>query len=109
MGRSSTFLGPVKTSRFAAAIVSIGISLATPAGALAAGSTSTSSQITPTAPSRLTTTATTTTENTTTAATGTTPQRGTLPNTGYDLLPETLLGVLLVGAGVGLRLRRSRT
>ena len=68
-----------------------------PFGALAAGSTTTtSSQITPTAPSRLTTT--------TTAA-----PAGSLPNTGYDLLPETLLGLTLVGAGVGLRLRRARS
>lgn len=79
-----------------------------PAGALAAGSTTTtSSQITPSAPSRLTTTtppATTAPSATTTAA-----PRGPLPNTGYDLLPETLLGLTLVGAGVGLRLRRARS
>ena len=68
-----------------------------PVGALAAGSTTTtSSQITPTAPSRLTTT--------TTAA-----PSGSLPNTGSDLLPETLLGLTLVGAGVGLRLRRAHS
>jgi hypothetical protein len=72
-----------------------------PAGALAAGSTSTSSQITPTAPARLTTTAATTTRS---AA-----QRGTLPDTGYELLPETVLGLTLVGVGVGLRVRRART
>ena len=76
-----------------------------PVGALAAGSTTTtSSQITPTAPSRLTTTSVTTPAT----ATSTTRQGGTLPNTGYDLLPETLLGLTLVGAGVGLRLRRAR-
>lgn len=73
-----------------------------PVGALAAGSTSTtSSQITPSAPSRLTTT---TPAGSTTAA-----PRAPLPNTGYDLLPETLLGLTLVGAGVGLRLRRARS
>ena len=72
-----------------------------PVGAIAAGSTTTtSSQITPTAPSRLTTTMP--------AATTTAEPRGSLPNTGYDLLPETLLGLTLVGAGVGLRLRRAR-
>ncbi|MGH2863462.1 MAG: hypothetical protein ACRDLT_18450 [Solirubrobacteraceae bacterium] len=72
-----------------------------PVGAVAAGSTTTtSSQITPSAPSRLTTTSATVT---------TTPQRGSLPNTGYDLLPETVLGLVLVGAGVGLRLRRVRS
>jgi hypothetical protein len=92
----------VKSFRFAAAIASVGISLAMPAGVLAAGSTTTtSSQITPTAPSRLTTTSAT--------ATSTTSQSGTLPNTGYDLLPETILGLTLVGAGVGLRLRRARS
>jgi hypothetical protein len=91
----------MKSLRFAAAIASVGISLATPAWALAAGSTTTtSSQITPTAPSRLTTTSAT--------ATSTTTQAGTLPNTGYDLLPETILGLTLVGAGIGLRLRRAR-
>lgn len=75
-----------------------------PAGALASGSTTTtSSQITPTAPARLTTSATTTSTATTTAP------GGALPNTGYDLLPETLLGLTLVGAGVGLRLRRARS
>jgi LPXTG-motif cell wall-anchored protein len=68
---------------------------------MAAGSTTTtSSQITPTAPSRLTTTG---------DATTTTPQHGPLPNTGYDLLPETVLGLALVGAGVVLRVRRTRT
>jgi hypothetical protein len=91
----------VKSLRFAAAIASVGISLAMPAGALAAGSTTTtSSQITPTAPSRLTTTSATATSTT---------SRGTLPNTGYDLFPETVLGLALVGAGVGLRLRRARS
>lgn len=101
MARSTTFSRPVKSFRFAAAIASVGVSLAMPAGVLAAGSTTTtSSQITPTAPSRLTTTSP--------AATSTTSQRGTLPNTGYDLLPETLLGLVLVGTGVGLRLRRAR-
>jgi hypothetical protein len=39
----------------------------------------------------------------------TSQQRGSLPNTGYDLLPETVLGLTLVGAGVGLRLRRARS
>lgn len=72
-----------------------------PAGVLAAGSTTTtSSQITPTAPSRLTTTSAT--------ATSTTSHNGTLPNTGYDLIPEALVGLTLVGAGIGLRLRRTR-
>jgi hypothetical protein len=100
----------VKT-RFAAAIASVGILLATPAGALAGGSTTTtSSQITPTAPSRLTTTSTTPTTPTTVTSspTGTTGHGATLPNTGYDLLPETLIGFALVGVGVGLKLRRSR-
>jgi hypothetical protein len=107
MARSTTFSGPVKSFRFAAAIASVGVSLAMPVGAVAAGSTtSTSSQITPTAPSRLTTTSAT---PTTTSATPTsTAPRGSLPNTGYDLLPETLLGLTLLGAGVGLRLRRAR-
>ena len=73
-----------------------------PAGVLADGSTTTtSSQITPTAPSRLTTTSAT--------ATSTASPSGSLPNTGYDLLPETLLGLTLVGAGVALRLRRARS
>ena len=98
MARSTTFSRPVKSFRFAAATFSIGVSLAMPTGALAAGSTTTPSQITPTAPSRLTTT-----------TTSATPQRGSLPNTGYDLLPETVLGLTLVGAGLGLRLRRTRT
>jgi hypothetical protein len=90
----------VKSLRFAAAIASVGISLAMPAGALATGSTTTtSSQITPTAPSRLTTTPATTTSTT---------SQGALPNTGYNLLPETVLGLTLVGAGIGLRLRRAR-
>ncbi len=101
MARSTTFSRPVKSLRFAAAIAWVGVSLAMPAGAVAAGSTTTtSSQITPTAPSRLTTT--------TATATGTTTPRGSLPNTGYDLLPETVLGLVLVGAGVGLRLHRAR-
>jgi hypothetical protein len=91
----------VKSFRFAAAIASVGISFAMPTGALAAGSTpTTSSQITPTAPSRLTAT---------TPGHGARTPRGPLPNTGYDLLPETLLGLTLVGAGAGLRLRRARS
>jgi len=78
----------------------------TPAGALAAGSTTTtSSQITPTAPARLTTPSAT---PTTVTSTSTDNRSATLPNTGYDLLPETLIGVALVGVGVGLRFRRSR-
>lgn len=95
----------MKPLRFAAAIASVGVSLLAPAGALAAGSTTTSSQITPTAPSRLTTT----TPAATATSGGTATPAGTLPNTGYDLLPETVAGIALVGAGVGLRLRRSRT
>jgi LPXTG-motif cell wall-anchored protein len=59
---------------------------------LAAGSPS--SQLTPTAPSRLSTPKSTTS--------------GSLPNTGLNLLPETIAGVALLGAGVGLRARRSR-
>jgi hypothetical protein len=95
-------------SRFAAAIASVGVLLVTPAGALASGSTTTtSSQITPTAPSRLTTTSATATTVTSSSA-GTTGHSATLPNTGYDLLPETLIGFALVGVGVGLKLRRSR-
>ena len=106
MSRSTTFSRPVKSLRFAAAIASVGVSLAMPAGSLAAGSTTTtSSQITPTAPSRLTTT----TATTPATATSSTAQGGTLPNTGYDLLPETVLGLTLVGAGVALRLRRARS
>jgi hypothetical protein len=35
-------------------------------------------------------------------------QVGSLPDTGLNLLPETVLGIALVGAGVGLRLHRSR-
>lgn len=109
MARSTTFPKPVKSLRFAAAIASVGVSLSLPAGAVAAGSTTTtSSQITPTAPSRLTTTAAAVTTTTTPPATTTSAQRGPLPNTGYDLLPETLLGICLVGAGVGLRVRRAR-
>ena len=90
----------MKSFRFAAAIASVGVSLVMPVGALATGSTTTTtSPITPSAPARLTTT----------SATATSQQRGSLPNTGYDLLPETVLGLTLVGAGVGLRLRRART
>ena len=100
MARSTTFARPVKSFRFAAAIASVGVSLVMPVGAVAAGSTTTTtSPITPSAPSRLTTT----------SPTATSQQRGSLPNTGYDLLPETVLGLTLVGAGVGLRLRRART
>ena len=102
-------------SRFAAAIASVGVLLAAPAGALASGTTTTtSSQITPTAPPRLTTTTatlTTTSATITTPAstsTGTITHAATLPNTGYDLLPETLLGFALIGVGVGVKLRRSR-
>jgi hypothetical protein len=94
-------------SRFAATIASVGILLAMPSAALASGSTTTtSSQITPTAPSRLTTTSATVT--TVTGSTGTTGPTAALPNTGYDLLPETLIGFALVGVGLGVKLRRSR-
>lgn len=89
----------MKSFRFAAAIASVGVSLVMPVGAVAAGSTTTTSPITPSPPSRLTTTSPTVTSQ----------QRGSLPNTGYDLLPETVLGLTLVGAGVGLRLRRARS
>jgi LPXTG-motif cell wall-anchored protein len=44
----------------------------------------------------------------TSSSTATTGHSTTLPNTGYDLLPETLIGFALVGVGVGLKLRRSR-
>jgi hypothetical protein len=66
---------------------------------MAAGTTS-SSQISPTAPSRLSTKPAT--------DSATTAHAGTLPNTGYDLLPETALGLALVATGVGLRVRRAR-
>jgi hypothetical protein len=95
-------------SRFAALIASVGILFTVPAGALASGSTTTtSSQITPTAPSRLTTSSPTVT-TVSSDSTGTTGHATTLPNTGYDLFPETLIGFVLVGVGVGLKLRRSR-
>ncbi len=62
------------------------------------GQTSTVTQITPTAPSRL--------SSTTTSTTG--PAGGTLPDTGLNLLPLTLIGCALVLLGAGLRYRRSR-
>jgi hypothetical protein len=95
----------VKSARLTALIVSAAIFLALPALALAAGhptaapavntgtSTSTTSQLTSTAPARLTNH----------------PghkSSATLPNTGLNLLPETIAGVLLLGAGIGLRARR---
>ena len=98
-------------TRFAAAIASVGILLSLPAGALASGSTTTSSQITTTPPPRLTTTAptiTTAAPTVTAPSSGTTTRATTLPNTGYDLLPETLIGFALVGVGVGLKMRRTR-
>jgi hypothetical protein len=65
------------------------------------GKTSTVSQITPTAPARL--------SPTTTVMTSTTgSSNGTLPNTGLNLLPETLMGCALLLVGAGLRYRRSR-
>jgi len=73
---------------------------AVPVPALAAGAPS--SQITPTAPSGLTTPTTATTPGVTTTTSG------NLPNTGLNLLPETVAGLALVGAGIGLRARRSR-
>lgn len=79
--------------RLAAATALVAISLTVPAWALGAGSASTTSQITPTAPARLTSTP---------------PKTGQLPDTGYDLLPETALGLLLLGAGLAVRLRHSR-
>jgi hypothetical protein len=82
----------VKPIRLTALIVAAAISVAIPAGASAASTTS--SQITPTAPARLTTT----------TATSSAP----LPNTGLNLLPETVAGIILVFTGVGMRLRRSR-
>ncbi|HUY58333.1 MAG TPA: hypothetical protein VMV16_01365 [Solirubrobacteraceae bacterium] len=104
----------MKSVRFAAAIAATGVALAVPAGASASGATSTSaSQITPSAPARLSTTKTvqapaTTTKTMQASATTSTAQSGTLPNTGLDLLPETVLGVALVGVGVGLRVHHSR-
>jgi hypothetical protein len=82
----------VKTVRLAALIATCAVSAAVPSQALAAGSPS--SQITPTPPSRLS------------PPKSTTP--GSLPDTGLNLLPETIAGVALLGAGVGLRARRSR-
>jgi LPXTG-motif cell wall-anchored protein len=70
-------------------IFTCAIAAAAPTQALAAGTST--SQITPTAPSRLDQSS---------------QQRGQLPMTGANLLPETLIGVTLVGAGVGLRARR---
>jgi len=58
-----------------------------PSEALASGSST--SQITQKAPSRLSK-----------------AQQGNLPMTGSDLLPEAVVGLALVGAGVGLRVRR---
>lgn len=60
---------------------------AAPAPALAASSAT--SRLTAKPPSRLART-----------------QHGNLPMTGTDLLPETLVGLALLGAGVGLRARR---
>ncbi len=100
----------MKRLRFAAALGCISAVLATPGAALAgsptsttvyvAGQVSTVSQITPTAPSRLSSITTTTSK--------TRSPDGTLPDTGLDLLPETLLGCALVLVGAGLRYRRSR-
>ncbi len=93
--------------------------VASPAPALAAGhptAAHTTPQITPTAPSRLTTSTSSTTTTgapaaTTTTGTGTgtsTVPSGNLPNTGLNLLPETVAGLLLLATGVGMRVRRSR-
>jgi hypothetical protein len=82
----------VKSVRLAALIVTCAIGVAAPGQALAAGSPS--SQITPTAPSRL--------------STPKPAASGTLPNTGLNLLPETIAGAALLAAGVGLRARRVR-
>jgi LPXTG-motif cell wall-anchored protein len=81
----------VKSVRLATIIAAAAVSVTLPGQALAAGSPS--SQITSTAPARLTQT------RTTSAA---------LPNTGLNLMPETVVGLALLGAGVGLRARRSR-
>lgn len=104
----------MSTVRLAAALACISAALALPAAAFAGsstskdtptsttvyvgGQTSTVSQITPTAPSRL--------SSTTTSTTGS--SGGTLPDTGLNLLPETLMGCALVLVGAGLRYRRSR-
>lgn len=78
----------VSRVRGIAAIITTVIAIAAPAAAQAAGVAP--SQITAKAPSRL----------------DTNRQTGNLPMTGANLLPETLIGVGLVGAGVGLRVRR---
>ena len=86
----------MKSIRIATPIVALVIAVAAPAQALASGPGS--SQITPTAPSRLTTTTTTPTSTT----------AGSLPDTGLNLMPETVAGLALLGVGVGLRTRRFR-
>lgn len=93
----------MKSARLTALIATAAVSLATPAGALAAGhptaahqaTTRTTSQISKTAPSRL----------------GHHPghkHTSPLPDTGLNLLPETVAGLLMLSAGVGLRAHRSR-
>jgi hypothetical protein len=69
----------------------------------AGGPTTTTSTLSGSAPAFLTDTSTTpvATQTATTAA----PQQGNLPFTGDNLLPESIAAVLLVVAGVLLRLR----
>ncbi len=108
----------VNKLRLVATTASVAVALTLPAGALAAADLSTQaqsptrSQITPTAPSRLTTTtssaAATTTAASQSSSDTTATEAGTLPNTGFDLLPETLAGVVLLGTGLALRVRHSR-
>ena len=99
--------------RRAAALIATTIVLLLPAVALGSGAPPAS--LNPTAPSWLkpvaaphTSASTQTSAHTPPSAA---PARGTLPRTGFDLLPEVLLGAGLVVAGVAiqvaLRIRRA--
>jgi hypothetical protein len=108
---------PVKFIRFAAVIGIMILTAAVPPSALAGVVFKSPDALTLKAPSRLRSHAGTSRPG---ASTGdpkadpkhgdpiTTAHRNTdLPYTGLNLLPETLIGVALVGAGIALRARRT--
>jgi hypothetical protein len=108
---------PVKVIRSAAVIGITILALMVPAIASAGARAGSPSRLSRTAPSRLASSA----QDTQTSDRGKDPHpgprhhdpavaadpSGDLPYTGLNLLPETLLGVALLGAGIILRLRRA--
>ena len=87
--------------RWAATLIATILTLAWPAASPAAGGSAAPARLSQSAPSWLASTPSQSSVNP--APTASSPPRGMLPRTGFDLLPEVVLGAILLAGGVSLR------